>query len=259
MIIRDSAVCNSLQGVLLPAFVWIASIPTAAFGQTEACSFSNPLAEQCSDLDPNTCVATGGVPLGPGTACPISSGTVAGDLNGDSDLNLLDVDPFTLALIDPAGYAAAYPSGNINLADMDHDGFRSGLDVSVFVAALIGPPSPCKFGRKYCDVIKAATATGCSALIDTRDTTLCGEPTETKPATSSAWVGVTLYSGNPLKAVKWAQTGYGRDRSRTPPLSTTITFAIYAETMAGPLPNDYNYREGPPPYIGINKYNCHLV
>jgi hypothetical protein len=244
------------------AFAHLAIFPSGALAQTEACSFSNVLAEQCSDLDPNVCADSGGVPLGPGTRCPISSGTVFGDLNGDSDVNLLDIDPFTLALIDPAGYAAAYPNGNINLADLNHDGVRSGLDIAVLVVALLAPPPPCKFKSYYAYASKSASATGCSAYIDSCPTTLCGEPSAVSPAASAAWAGVGLFTfpapPNPPKLEKWAQTGYTRQRSRRPPQIAIVTVVRYAETRAGPQSNDYEF-SGAPPDPGTHKYSCHLV
>ena len=49
---------------------------------------------------------------------------------------------FVLALIDPAAYRAAYPTCNINRADMNADTLIDGLDTQQFVAALLGicPP-----------------------------------------------------------------------------------------------------------------------
>src|SRR5436309_2608684 len=63
-----------------------------------------------------------------------------GDLNCDGAVNQFDVEPFVLALIDPAAYAAAYPTCNINRADMNGDSVIDGLDTQAFVAALLGPP-----------------------------------------------------------------------------------------------------------------------
>ncbi len=63
-------------------------------------------------------------------------GDVAGDLNCDGVLNVFDIDPFVLALTDPAAYAAAYPECDIALADMNDDGVVNAFDIDPFVAAL---------------------------------------------------------------------------------------------------------------------------
>jgi len=60
-----------------------------------------------------------------------------GDMNCDDTWNTADVRPFTLALTDAAGYEAAYPNCDIDLADMDGDGDRDLGDMSVFVAKMM--------------------------------------------------------------------------------------------------------------------------
>ncbi|TWT43966.1 hypothetical protein RAS1_03700 [Phycisphaerae bacterium RAS1] len=61
-----------------------------------------------------------------------------GDLNCDGAVNILDINPFTLALADPAGYAATFPSCDINLADINGDHSIDILDINPFVALLSG-------------------------------------------------------------------------------------------------------------------------
>jgi hypothetical protein len=62
----------------------------------------------------------------------------AGDMNCDGLVSLLDIDPFIQALMDPAGYAASYPSCNSIWADMNGDGLVNGLDIQGFVRAILG-------------------------------------------------------------------------------------------------------------------------
>jgi hypothetical protein len=62
-----------------------------------------------------------------------------GDLNCDGEVNTLDIEAFTLALTDPAGYQAAYPDCDINLADVNGDGSVNTLDIEAFVDLLTGP------------------------------------------------------------------------------------------------------------------------
>ena len=62
-----------------------------------------------------------------------------GDLNCDGVLNAFDIDPFVLALTDPAGYTAAWPDCDINLADCNGDGVINAFDIDPFVELLTGP------------------------------------------------------------------------------------------------------------------------
>jgi parallel beta-helix repeat protein len=61
-----------------------------------------------------------------------------GDMNCDGLVDLGDVEPFVLALTDPARYAAAYPTCNINLSDLNADGAINAFDIDPFVALLTG-------------------------------------------------------------------------------------------------------------------------
>lgn len=69
-----------------------------------------------------------------------------GDLNCDGATNGLDIDPFVIALTDPAAYAEAYPGCYLALADCYRDGAINGLDIDPFVRILTGPP-PSEEGR----------------------------------------------------------------------------------------------------------------
>jgi len=61
-----------------------------------------------------------------------------GDLNCDGAVNGQDIDGFVMALFDPAGYAAQYPTCDILNADMNADGVVNGQDIDGFVAVLFG-------------------------------------------------------------------------------------------------------------------------
>jgi hypothetical protein len=63
------------------------------------------------------------------------SGT-PGDMNCDGFVDLLDMNPFVLALVDPSAYATAYPGCPIAQADMNGDGRESGGDIGDFVTQL---------------------------------------------------------------------------------------------------------------------------
>lgn len=62
-----------------------------------------------------------------------------GDLNCDGVLDAFDVEPFILALLNPAGYAVAYPDCNRDLADVNGDGSVDAFDIEPFVMLLVEP------------------------------------------------------------------------------------------------------------------------
>lgn len=61
-----------------------------------------------------------------------------GDMNCDGVINSLDINPFTLALLDPAGYAAAFPDCRISNADVNGDGSTDIIDINPFLLLLRG-------------------------------------------------------------------------------------------------------------------------
>ncbi|MGE0482414.1 MAG: right-handed parallel beta-helix repeat-containing protein, partial [Phycisphaerae bacterium] len=62
-----------------------------------------------------------------------------GDLNCDALVNNFDIDPFVLALTDPAAYAAAYPACDALNGDMNGDAAVNNFDIDPFVARLSAP------------------------------------------------------------------------------------------------------------------------
>ncbi|MBN2448419.1 MAG: pre-peptidase C-terminal domain-containing protein [Phycisphaerae bacterium] len=61
-----------------------------------------------------------------------------GDLNCDGATDVFDIDPFVLALTDPAAYALAYPDCDINLADCNEDTSVDVFDIGAFVDIITG-------------------------------------------------------------------------------------------------------------------------
>ncbi|MEW6251199.1 MAG: hypothetical protein AB1716_11170 [Planctomycetota bacterium] len=59
-----------------------------------------------------------------------------GDMNCDGLLDFNDINPFVLALSDPAGYAQQYPGCDIMNGDIDDNGFVDFNDINPFVALL---------------------------------------------------------------------------------------------------------------------------
>jgi len=61
-----------------------------------------------------------------------------GDVNCDGSINVFDIDPFVLALVDPAAYATAHPGCRIDNADCNGDGDVNVFDIDPFVWLLVG-------------------------------------------------------------------------------------------------------------------------
>ncbi len=68
----------------------------------------------------------------------LGSGIELGDLNCDGVVDFDDINPFVLALSDPASYGVAYPDCNILSGDCDSDGDVDFDDINPFVALLSG-------------------------------------------------------------------------------------------------------------------------
>ena len=62
-----------------------------------------------------------------------------GDMNCDATVNALDIEPFLVALFDPANYVGRYPDCNILLADVNEDGAINAGDIEPFIELLFGP------------------------------------------------------------------------------------------------------------------------
>ncbi|TWT45736.1 hypothetical protein RAS1_21650 [Phycisphaerae bacterium RAS1] len=80
---------------------------------------------------------------GSGTAPIVDIGAyeytqVLGDMNCDGAANVLDINPFVLAIIDPAGYAAQFPDCSIDNGDINGDGDVNVLDINPMTNLLIG-------------------------------------------------------------------------------------------------------------------------
>ena len=63
---------------------------------------------------------------------------IAGDVNCDGVINALDIEPFLVALFDPAGFPAQFPDCDIDNADINGDGTIDALDIEPFLGLLFG-------------------------------------------------------------------------------------------------------------------------
>jgi hypothetical protein len=67
---------------------------------------------------------------------PIPATDRKGDMNCDTAVNTLDINPFVLALTNPQQYAAAYPGCNVLNGDINGDGLVTLSDINPFIALL---------------------------------------------------------------------------------------------------------------------------
>jgi hypothetical protein len=70
-----------------------------------------------------------------GTAALVWGG---GDANCDGQIDFRDINPFVLALSNPAAYAAAHPACDVRSGDCSGDGILDFRDINPFVAVLAG-------------------------------------------------------------------------------------------------------------------------
>ena len=68
--------------------------------------------------------------------------TLPGDMNCDGSFNGADIDPFFLALGDPAAYTVQFPNCTLANGDMNNDGRVNGGDIDPFFACLGGGACP---------------------------------------------------------------------------------------------------------------------
>lgn len=62
-----------------------------------------------------------------------------GDMNCDGAVDIADIEPFSVALIDPDGYSASYPSCGLTQGDLNGDSSIDGLDIAEFLRDLMAP------------------------------------------------------------------------------------------------------------------------
>ncbi|MGE0479778.1 MAG: beta strand repeat-containing protein, partial [Phycisphaerae bacterium] len=89
--------------------------------------------------------------LPPGFTIEYSGGTVTlrfegvsgrGDLDCNGMVNNFDINPFVLAIADPAAYALMYPGCDLNRADINGDGLVNNFDINGFVDCILNGACP---------------------------------------------------------------------------------------------------------------------
>ena len=76
-----------------------------------------------------------GIPFG-STGVVLRVGPGRGDTNCDGVVDLFDIDPFVLALTNPAAYMTAFPNCHVEQADADGSGTVDLFDIDAFVSLL---------------------------------------------------------------------------------------------------------------------------
>lgn len=112
--------------------------------QEQACCFPSGL---CSDETATACSAAGGTPQGAGTTCVATAcPPCRGDLNCNGVVDFGDINPFVLALTNPAAWQSAYPGCPVLNGDINNDNVVDFGDINPFVSLLSsggGAPKPC--------------------------------------------------------------------------------------------------------------------
>lgn len=185
--------------------------------------------------------------LGPlSVAMSLFSGSSAlaqsyGDYDGDGDVDGDDFFAFGGCMTGPVG---APPGAGCDAFDFDvdfgADGFVDMADVATLQRAPTAPGG-CTPGRKYAQLQKhqpGVAITGISAVIETRNVTLCQEGTAGVEKSSNAFVSVT----DPVNLANtdtwyWAQTGYVRFQNAN---QATVNRGVFAELkVPTQLQNDW--------------------
>ncbi|QOJ14699.1 MAG: hypothetical protein HRU75_08630 [Planctomycetia bacterium] len=103
----------------------------------QACCLSGG---ECQLLTASACTVAGGSAQGLGSVCtpsPCPPAFPLGDMNCDGVFNNFDIDPFVLALVDPATWQANYPDCPIANGDVNQDNAFNNFDIDAFVFCLV--------------------------------------------------------------------------------------------------------------------------
>jgi hypothetical protein len=123
---------GTATAVAFPPGAW----PTGTLSIHLAQSFNSVVVHY--DSRPPTCQNWGPIFLADNMIVTTAPAPLAGDLNCDGAANFGDINPFVLALSNPAGYATAFPNCDILAGDINGDGTVGFGDINPFVALLSG-------------------------------------------------------------------------------------------------------------------------
>ncbi|MGE0480553.1 MAG: hypothetical protein AB7Q17_08785 [Phycisphaerae bacterium] len=83
-------------------------------------------------------IRLGALQFSTGTATITRIPAITGDMNWDGVVNNFDIDPFVLALTDPATYVTLYGFDSLYPGDVNRDGVLNNFDIDPFVAVVAG-------------------------------------------------------------------------------------------------------------------------
>lgn len=87
-------------------------------------------------------------PVSAATVVATDSITIAGpdnlkgDMNCSGGVDAFDIDPFILALLNPAQYAIDYPACDVSMADINNSGAVDAFDIDPFIACVLNAGCP---------------------------------------------------------------------------------------------------------------------
>jgi hypothetical protein len=107
----------------------------------DECDLAAATSQDCNaNSVPDECdIALESSPDANANGIPDECETVRGDLNCDGSVGFLDINPFVLALTDPAAWHLAYPTCLLANGDTNADGSIGFGDINPFVTLLTGP------------------------------------------------------------------------------------------------------------------------
>ena len=76
--------------------------------------------------------------------CDLSVSHGIGDLNCDGLTDFFDIDPFVLAVLNPAAYENQYPDCDRLFGDVNGNQVTDFFDIDLFVSLILSPPLPCE-------------------------------------------------------------------------------------------------------------------
>jgi len=129
-----------------PVVLVSGSLTAPATGGDYTLSLANALANTLDSVEtpPNfspvsaaTTVATDSITFTVGVGCAL-----LGDLNCSGGVDAFDIDPFVLALLNPAQYAIDYPACDVSCADTNSSGGVDAFDIDSFIACVLNAGCP---------------------------------------------------------------------------------------------------------------------
>ncbi|QOJ14797.1 MAG: hypothetical protein HRU75_09160 [Planctomycetia bacterium] len=148
--IAESATLDGGIGQSGPATLATGSFAAPATAGSYTFRLQNAIAntlDSIATLPNHSPVSSATIAFAPQTiSFTVGSNVIYGDMNCDGVVNNFDIDAFVLALIDPPGYATAFPGCDPIRGDVNRDESFNNFDIDTFVNCIVNPPAsgdPC--------------------------------------------------------------------------------------------------------------------